>query len=109
MSAKPTRHRSTRPAAAMQSLPPAAVTLLELAYLAGTRREVIEEMLEFELIEPCLREPELCFPVDVLPRVRKLMRLSITLDVDFSALPLLLDLLARIDQLERRLTELARR
>lgn len=83
-----------------------ALTLLELACLVGTSRQIIKELLEVELIEPCSREPEILFAVELLPRVRKIVRLHRHLDISLSSMALVLDLLDRIDDLEERLAEM---
>jgi hypothetical protein len=79
------------------------ITLAELAYLAGANREMVEEMLDLDLIEPCTREPEMCFAVEVLPRVRRMLRLHHHVGVDFNSMELVLDLLDRIEALEQEL------
>jgi hypothetical protein len=88
---------------------PGWLTLTELAYLAGTSPRVIEQLLEWDVMVPCRREPEPCFSADTLPLVRKLLRLHAGLGIDFPSLPLVLDLLERIDGLEKRLSELESR
>ena len=82
------------------------LTLTELACMAGANRKVIEELIDIELIEPCVLEPELAFDVEILPRVRKIIRLHLQLDVSISSLALVLDLMDRIDYLEQRIAEL---
>ena len=82
------------------------LTLTELACMAGASRQIIEELIDIELIEPCVLEPELAFDVEILPRVRKIIRLHLQLDVSISSLALVLDLMDRIDYLEKRIAEL---
>ena len=79
------------------------LTLDELAWYVGVPPAMIAEMLEFGLLEACRQTPEPCFPPDVIPQVRRILRLHAGLDVHLSALPLVLELLDRIQDLERRL------
>ena len=81
------------------------LTLAELAYLAGTTPGVIEQLLEWDSMAPVSREPEPCFSVETLCLVRKLLRLHAGLGIDFPSLPLVLDLLSRIADLEQRLAK----
>ena len=83
-----------------------ALTLVELAYLAGISRQMIEELLEVDLIEPCVREPDMLFAIELLPRVRKIVRLHLHLDISLSSMALVLDLLDRIDDMEKRVAEM---
>lgn len=85
------------------------LTLVELAYLVGTNPEVVEEMLRLDLIEPCLQTPEPCFPVDVLPRVRRMLRLCRHVGLDLNSMGMVLDLLDRVEALERELQQERRR
>jgi len=82
------------------------LTMTELACMAGTSRQMIEELIDIELIEPCVLEPDLAFDVEILPCVRKIIRLHLQLDVSISSLALVLDLMNRIDYLEKRIAEL---
>lgn len=85
------------------------LSLAELAWLAGVTPQMIGELLEWDLIVPCERDPEPWFAVEILPQVRKAVRLHRHLGVSFCSMGLVLDLLERIEQLEQRLAELARR
>ncbi len=81
------------------------LTLSELAYLAETTPGVIEQLLEWDVIVPAETDPEPCFPVETIRQVRRVLRLHAGLGVDFASLPLVLDLIRRIDDLERRLSD----
>ena len=81
------------------------LSLAELAWLAGATPQMISELLEWDLVAPCERDPEPCFAVEVLPQVRKAVRLHRDLGVSFCSMGLVLDLLERIEELERRLAE----
>ena len=82
------------------------LTVSELAYLAGTSPEMIEQLREWEIIVPIASEPEPLFPADTLPLVRKVLRIHAGLGIDFPAMPLMLDLLDRIASLEQHLSDL---
>jgi hypothetical protein len=87
------------------SVPPTLLTLSELAYLAETSPEIIEQLLELDIMEPASGEPEPCFTVETLFLVRRLLRINAGLGIDFPSLPLVLDLLNRIADLEQRLSK----
>lgn len=82
------------------------LTVSELAYLAGTSPEVIEQLLAWDILVPSRTRPEPGFPAELLPQVRRIIRLHAGLGVEWSAMPLILDLLDRIAELEKRLAEL---
>jgi len=81
------------------------VTIRELAFLAGTRTRIIERLVTLELLQPARERPEPVFPSRAAHRVRKLMRLHFQLGVSWTSMPLVLELLERIEQLEDRLGE----
>jgi hypothetical protein len=82
------------------------LTVTELAFYVGAPPQVIREMVEVELISPCMNEPEPCFHTDILPVVRKLRRIHKSMEISVSSLPLILDLLERIEKIEDQLTRL---
>jgi chaperone modulatory protein CbpM len=79
------------------------VTVTELAYCSGCSRAAIRELLKHELLLPVQSDPEMRFPAEAVERVRKIRRIGIELEVSYPAMGLVLDLLDRIDRLERRL------
>jgi hypothetical protein len=82
------------------------LTVTELAFYVGTPPQVIMEMVEVELISPCTNKPEPCFHTDMLPVVRKLLRIHKSMEIGISSLPLILDLLERIEKIEDQLSRL---
>lgn len=82
------------------------LTLPELAYLAGTSPEIIQQLLEWEIIIPASQDPEPRFTADRLLLVRRVLRLHAGLGIDFPSMPLILDLLDRIAVMEQRLADL---
>ncbi len=94
------RTRRTSTGRATPVLNDRVLTIREIAYCAGTSQVVIREMVEYELITPCVREPEPCFETDALDRVRRVLRLNRHLDVTLSAMGLVLDLPDHVESLE---------
>lgn len=84
------------------------LTPRDLACLVGIRTRVIERMVRLELLEPVTDAPEPLFPPDTVRRARRLVRLHHQLGVSWSSMELVLDLLDRIDALERELQSLRR-
>ena len=82
------------------------VTVTELAYCSGCSRAAILDLLDHDLLAPVQTAPELRFEPAAVDRVRRIRRISIELEVGAPAMGLVLDLLDRIEDLERRLREL---
>jgi hypothetical protein len=78
------------------------VTVTELAYCSGSSIAAIRAMLAHDLLSPVAPGPVARFPADAVERVRKIHRISMELDVDFPAMNLVLDLMNRIERLERQ-------
>jgi hypothetical protein len=79
------------------------LTIDEVAYCTGTSRLVVQQLVEEELIIPSAGDPEMLFECSVFSRVRKILRIHDHLDVDFQSLGLVLNLLERIESLEKQL------
>ena len=82
------------------------LTVVELACCVRATPRTIQRLVEFELIQPCACEPEPVFPTDVLPKVRRIMRLHRHVGVGFSSMGLVLDLLDRLAAMEDLLSRL---
>lgn len=76
------------------------LTINDLAYVAGTRKRIIERIVSLELISPCKEDPEPCFEPEIVHTVKRLIRLHNHLGVSWSSMEFVLELLERIDQLE---------
>ena len=100
----PTRDFMETPCKASADSP--MLTLAELAYLAGTSPQLIEQLLECDIIIPVAKDPEPLFPAELLPLVGRIIRLHFGLGIDFSSIPMVLDLLDRIADLEKRLADM---
>lgn len=84
------------------------VTVTELAYCSGCSRAAILDLLEHDLLAPVQTAPEVRFAPDAADRVRRIRRISIELEVGTPAMGLVLQLLDRIEDLERELREARR-
>lgn len=79
------------------------VTIEQLSILTGVNAKIVSRLISFELIKPVKREHEPAFQIEAVPKIRKLMRLHQDLGIGWSSMAVVLDLLDRIDQLERQL------
>lgn len=79
------------------------LTISELAFCTGTTTVMIEQMLEEDLIRPQQATPEPCFATDVYEQVCIILRLHHHLGVGLPSMGLVLDLLDRIEEAERRI------
>ena len=80
------------------------VSLNELARVCRCHPELVERFARFGLIEPVdEREEPLLFPRSSIHRLRRALRLRRDLGLNANALPLVLDLLDRIEELESQL------
>lgn len=85
----------------------ATYTLVELARRCGCRREIVARFVAVGLIDPVGgREDDPLFEPDALPRLAKALRLRRDLGLHLSAVPLVVELLDRIEELEERLQRL---
>ena len=85
------------------TLPPSGelLTLDELARLAGVHPDIVECLLEWGLVEPVESEPKLLFQESAVPTIRRIMRIRNDLGLNWAGIGVILDLLERIDNLER--------
>lgn len=77
----------------------------ELAFLAGTTPEIIEQLVELDLIVPREHAKACLFGIEAVPAVRRILRLRRHLQISFDSMALVYDLLARIEELEQRLNK----
>ena len=77
------------------------ITYEELAVAAGIRPTVLARLIRLGVVEPIHPEvPE--FTVATLARIRRMLRLHAQLGVNFTGAAIILDLLDRLQRLERR-------
>ena len=84
------------------NLPGDRLTVHDLAYVTGLSERVLRRLIALEVIEPDRGAPQLCFRTETVVRVRRMRRLHIELGVSWSSMPLVLTLLDRIEELERK-------
>ena len=82
------------------ALPGDMLTVHDLSCVTGLSERIIQRLISIEVIEPDERTPEPCFRTEVVVRVRRIRRLHVELGVSWSSMPLVLDLLQRIEELE---------
>ena len=87
------------------ALPGDMLTVHDLSCVTGLNERIIQRLISIEVIEPDERTPEPCFRTDVIVRVRRIRRLHVELGVSWSSMPLVLELLERIEQLESGLPD----
>lgn len=86
---------------------PASEELLsagDLARLARLHPEMVDKLLDWGLIDPVEHEPHLLFPETAVPRIWRIMRLRRDLGINWAGIGVVLDLLDRIEELERELS-----
>ena len=81
------------------------LTIREVAFVCGLRTQTVRRLVALDVIEPVAREPEPCFPSGIVAAVKRLQRLHDELGVSWSSMPVVLDLLERIEELERQVTQ----
>lgn len=79
------------------------LNIYEISSLVGLHPVMIEKLFRLGLIDPHVEEPELLFEDRIIARIDKIMRLKNDLGVNFAGCGLVLDLLEKIDELERKL------
>ncbi len=85
---------------------PASKNLLsmeELATLARLHPEMLDRLVKWGLVDPEESEPELLFQETVVPRIWRIMRLRRDLGINWAGIGVVLDLLDKIDELEREI------
>jgi DNA-binding transcriptional MerR regulator len=79
------------------------LTMAELGRRAGLSREAVYRYFIFGLIDQDVDHPEPLFTEEALVRIHKIERLRSDLGVNLAGCGLVLDLLARIEELEDQL------
>jgi DNA-binding transcriptional MerR regulator len=92
------------PYALVRSARPTRLSLDAFAATAGMHPDLLRRLVRLGLLDPYV-DPvgELWFPPAQLARLARAVRLRADLGLNYTALGLVLDLLARIDQLEATL------
>ena len=87
------------------ALPGDMLTVHDLSCITGLSERTLQRLISIEVIEPDERTPEPCFRTEVVVRVRRIRRLHVELGVSWSSMPLVLDLLRRIEELESHVSQ----
>ena len=84
------------------------LTLSEVAYRCGLHPDLIERLVRIGLIDYVERDAhgEVLFHIDVIPLLRRILRLRNHLGVNYAGIGVILELMARIDSLENHIQEL---
>jgi DNA-binding transcriptional MerR regulator len=86
-----------------------ALRLAEVAGLCNIHPDVIDRFVRLGLVDPAGRDEisnEWIFQPEVIPALRKIMRLRNELGINFAGIGVIVDLLSRIEQLEARIRDL---
>ena len=90
---------------------PASEELLsagDVARLARLHPEMVDKLIDWGLIDPVEREPQLLFPETAVPRIWRIMRLRRDLGINWAGIGVVLDLLDRMEEMEREIARLRR-
>ncbi len=82
------------------------LSLDEVARLAGIHPALVERLMALGLIEPTETTPEPLFAVATVLRTRRILRLHQDLGVNWVGIGVVLDLLAKIEELEQEIARL---
>jgi DNA-binding transcriptional MerR regulator len=86
---------------------PASKNLLtaeELARLARLHPEMVDRLVEWGLVDPERDRPELLFSEATVPRIWRIMRLRRDLGINWAGIGVVLDLLDKVEELEREIS-----
>jgi MerR family transcriptional regulator/heat shock protein HspR len=85
-----------------------SLTLAEVAHHCGLHPELIERLVSIGLIDYAGRDArgEGLFHTDVVPLLRRILRLRNHLGVNYAGIGVILELMARIESLETHIREL---
>jgi MerR family transcriptional regulator, heat shock protein HspR len=87
------------------------LTLSQVAYRCGLHPDLIERLVGIGLIDTVERDArgEVLFHAEVVPLLRRILRLRNQLGVNYAGIGVILDLMARIESLESHIQELENR
>ena len=84
------------------------LTLDDLSRLVDLHPQMVLRLVDLGLVDPEVGEPEWLFQDTAVPRIRKIKRLHRDLGINWAGIGVVLDLLDRIDDLEREIAWLRR-
>lgn len=79
------------------------LNIYEVSRFVGLHPDMIRRFFMLGLIDPQVESPNMLFEDSVVSRIDKIMRLKSDLGVNLAGCGLILDLLDRIDEMEKRL------
>ncbi len=85
------------------------LTVEQVASMSGIHPEIVERFVRLGLIDPVTRDPttkDWLFEAEVIPIVKKIIRLRNDLGINYAGIGVVLDLLDKLEELERRITSL---
>ena len=82
---------------------PEILTLNEVSRLVDLHPEMVLRFVDLGLVDPEVGEPEWLFQERAVPRIWKIRRLHRDLGINWAGIGVVLDLLDRIDDLEREI------
>lgn len=87
------------------------LSIAEVAYHCGLHPELIERLVRIGLVDYAERDAhgEVLFHADVIPLIRRILRLRNHLGVNYAGIGVILELMARIESLEKDIRELENR
>jgi len=89
------------------SLPSSRVLPIdEVARLVDIQPDLVVRLVDWGLIDPVEISPEPYFEVSVVLRIRRILRIHYDLGVNWAGIGVVMDLLAKIDDLEREVARL---
>lgn|SRR5581483_6550068 len=90
------------------SLHGSLVSLREVARLADMHPVLVERLMTLGLVDPVATTPEPLFDVATVLRLHRIVRLRRDLGVNWVGIGVVLDLLAKIEELEQEIARLRR-
>jgi DNA-binding transcriptional MerR regulator len=82
------------------------MTVQELARLSRVHPEMVAQLVEWGLVEPEIYKPEMLFAETVIPGIWKILRLRQDLGINLAGIGVVLELLDRIEGMEREIDRL---
>lgn len=85
------------------------LTLQQLSDAAELHAALVEEFIQYGLIEPTAAEaPDLLFPISCIERLRRIIRLRRDLGVNLAGVAVILEMRQHMEELQKELERLRR-
>ncbi len=97
------RYQIVRYRHGIEAQPGGMLTLEEISRLVALHPEMVVRLVDLGLVDPEVSEPEWLFRDTAVPRVWTIMRLHRDLGINWAGIGVVLDLLDRIEGLEREI------